>query len=65
LSTRPNGQFAPRSSLELRADNPHLVVVRTFSKTWSRALRLGYAIADPDVVDAMFRRHLALTTSTR
>lgn len=49
------GQFAPRSSLELRADNPHLVVVRTFSKTWSlAALRLGYAIADPDVVDAMF-----------
>ena len=50
------GQFAPRSVLELRADNPHLVVVRTFSKTWSlAALRLGYAIADPEVVDAMFR----------
>lgn len=50
------GQFATWSSTELLADNPHLVVVRTFSKTWSlAALRLGYAIADPEVVDAMFR----------
>jgi len=49
------GQFAPRSAIELRAENPHLVVVRTFSKTWSlAALRLGYAIADPEVVAAMF-----------
>jgi histidinol-phosphate aminotransferase len=50
------GQFAPRSVLELRAENRHLVVVRTFSKTWSlAAMRLGYAIADPEVVEAMFR----------
>jgi len=50
------GQFARWSAAELLADNPHLVVVRTFSKTWSLAgLRLGYAIADPEVVDALFR----------
>ena len=48
------GQFAPSSALELGAvDN--LVVVRTFSKTWSlAALRLGYAIAAPEVVEALF-----------
>ncbi|HVC26385.1 MAG TPA: aminotransferase class I/II-fold pyridoxal phosphate-dependent enzyme, partial [Acidimicrobiales bacterium] len=49
-------QFAPWSAAELLADNAHLVVVRTFSKTWSlAALRLGYAIADAEVVDAMWR----------
>lgn len=50
------GQFAPRSVLERRADHPNLVVVRTFSKTWAlAALRLGYAIADPRVVDSAFQ----------
>ncbi len=50
------GQFARWSASELLPDNPHLVVVRTFSKTWSLAgLRLGYAIADAEVVDALFR----------
>jgi histidinol-phosphate aminotransferase len=49
------GQFAPRSALELSSAHRNLVVVRTFSKTWSlAALRLGYAIADPEVVDALF-----------
>lgn len=51
------GQFAPASALELRrAGVPgaeRLVVVRTFSKTWSMAAcRLGYLVADPEVVDA-------------
>jgi len=50
------GQFAPTSALELlRSGAPgadRLVVVRTFSKTWSMAAcRLGYLIADRDVVD--------------
>ena len=49
------GQFAPRSAIELTSAHRNLVVVRTFSKTWSlAALRLGYAIADPEVVDALF-----------
>jgi histidinol-phosphate aminotransferase len=49
------GQFSSWSALELREGRPDLVVVRTFSKTWSLAgLRLGYAIADPQVVEAMF-----------
>lgn len=51
------GQFAPFSALELlRQGGPdvdRLVVVRTFSKTWSMAAcRLGYLVAHPDVVDA-------------
>jgi histidinol-phosphate aminotransferase len=51
------GQFAPSSALALRRRDPdrtrHVVVVRTFSKTWSMAgARLGYLVADPEVVRA-------------
>jgi histidinol-phosphate aminotransferase len=51
------GQFAPASALELRSAGApraeRLVVVRTFSKTWSMAAcRLGYLVADPEVVQA-------------
>jgi histidinol-phosphate aminotransferase len=51
------GQFAPWSALDLlAADAPgsdRLVVVRTFSKTWSMAAcRLGYLVAAPAVVEA-------------
>ena len=51
------GQFAPTSALELRGIDPdgfrRVVVVRTFSKTWSMAgTRLGYLVADPEVVQA-------------
>lgn len=51
------GQFAPSSALELRRRDPdgtrHVAVVRTFSKTWSMAgARLGYLVADPEVVAA-------------
>ena len=51
------GQFAPVSALELRRPErggaDRLVVVRTFSKTWSMAAcRLGYLVADPEVVEA-------------
>jgi histidinol-phosphate aminotransferase len=47
------GQFAPRSALSLRGDEASagLVVVRTFSKTWSMAAaRLGYLVAAPEIV---------------
>jgi histidinol-phosphate aminotransferase len=51
------GQFAPHSALDLREGRTEgaerLVVVRTFSKTWSMAAcRLGYLVADPEVVRA-------------
>jgi histidinol-phosphate aminotransferase len=49
------GQFAPSSALDLvrrgGTGADRLVVVRTFSKTWSMAgVRLGYLIAAPEVV---------------
>jgi histidinol-phosphate aminotransferase len=48
------GQFAPWSALSLRGPlHPGLVVTRTFSKTWAMAgARLGYLVADPQVVAA-------------
>ena len=51
------GQFAAASALELAAEgapgSDRLVVVRTFSKTWSLAgLRLGYLIGPEEVVEA-------------
>ena len=45
------GQFAPWSAIDDVADDRSLVVVRTFSKTWSMAAaRLGYCVAPPSVV---------------
>jgi histidinol-phosphate aminotransferase len=46
------GQFSSWSALELRGPaHPGLVVTRTFSKTWAMAgARLGYLVADPQVV---------------
>ena len=45
------GQFAPRSAIDEVADDRSLVVVRTFSKTWSMAAaRLGYCVAPGWVV---------------
>ncbi len=51
------GQFAPTTALDLRGPGrpgvDRLVVVRTFSKTWAMAAaRLGYLVADPEVVSA-------------
>jgi histidinol-phosphate aminotransferase len=48
------GQFSPRSAVaEVAPDRP-LVVVRTFSKTWSMAAaRLGYCVAPPAVVEVL------------
>ncbi len=48
------GQFAPRSAVELIEPGRPLVVVRTFSKTWSMAAaRLGYLVGPPDVIEAV------------
>jgi histidinol-phosphate aminotransferase len=51
------GQFAPSSALDLMrrggSGTERLVVVRTFSKTWSMAAcRLGYLVAGAEVVEA-------------
>jgi histidinol-phosphate aminotransferase len=48
------GQFAPRSAIELVEDDRPLVVVRTFSKTWSMAAaRLGYLIGPAEIISAV------------
>jgi histidinol-phosphate aminotransferase len=48
------GQFSRWSALELVDDDTPLVVVRTFSKTWSMAAsRLGYCVAPAPVVQAL------------
>ena len=50
------GQFAPWSALELVGDDVPLVVVRTFSKTWSMAgVRLGYLVGPEAVVDVLYK----------
>jgi histidinol-phosphate aminotransferase len=61
------GEFAPRSALELVRDDGRLVVVRTYSKVWSlAALRLGFAVAPPWVVEQLEQvvlpYHLAVAT---
>ncbi|MDQ3679355.1 MAG: histidinol-phosphate transaminase [Actinomycetota bacterium] len=53
------GQFAPWSALALVGDDVGLVVVRTYSKTWSMAAaRLGYLVGPAPVVAALERRAL-------
>lgn len=48
------GQFSRWSALDLAGPEVPVVVVRTFSKTWSMAAsRLGYCIAPPSVVRAL------------
>jgi histidinol-phosphate aminotransferase len=61
------GEFAPWSALELVRDDRPLVVVRTYSKVWSMAaLRLGFAVAPPWLVDELEKvvlpYHLASAT---
>lgn len=53
------GQFAPWSALGLVAEDAGLLVVRTYSKTWSMAAtRLGYLVGPASVVAELERRAL-------
>jgi len=48
------GQFSPRSAIEQVRDGRPLVVIRTFSKTWSMAAaRLGYVVGPTDLISAV------------
>lgn len=48
--------FAPESALNLLSEFPNLVVVRTFSKSLSLAgMRLGYAVASPELIQVLHR----------
>lgn len=53
------GEFAGAPSAIGRVPSDDVAVVRTFSKAWAMAgLRLGYAVADPDLVVSMAERAL-------
>ncbi len=44
-----------KSAVTLISKNPHLIVIRTMSKAFAFAgARVGYLLADPHVIDAMF-----------
>ncbi len=44
-------EFVGRSLVELRADHPNLIVIRTASKAYALAgLRVGFALARPEVI---------------
>lgn len=48
--------FANQNAVSLVADNPRLIVVRTLSKAYALAgIRLGYALAHPDVIELLDR----------
>lgn len=48
--------FGSESALSLLAEFPNLVVVRTFSKSLSLAgMRLGYAVASPELIHVLHR----------
>ncbi len=50
------GQFSPLSMVPEVASRDNLVVVRTFSKVWSLAgMRIGYAIAAPEVAEVLWK----------
>lgn len=53
------GQWASEAgaaSLALLAEHPNLCLLRTLSKAWGLAgLRVGYAIADPEIAEALRR----------
>lgn len=50
------GQFASWSALDLVGEDVPLVVVRTYSKTWSMAgMRLGYLVGPAEVVKVLER----------
>jgi len=58
-------EFVGRSLLSLRADYPRLIVIRTASKAYALAgLRVGFALARPEVIDTLnpFRSPASVST---
>jgi histidinol-phosphate aminotransferase len=54
-----------RSAVSIALERPRVVVSRTFSKLYGMAgLRLGYAVARPETLEAMRRHRLGLNVNT-
>ncbi|MFT4087364.1 MAG: histidinol-phosphate transaminase [Gordonia sp. (in: high G+C Gram-positive bacteria)] len=52
-------------ALELRREFPNVVVLRTFSKAYGLAgMRVGYAVGDPQVIEALHKVHVPFSVST-
>ncbi|GAA1482397.1 histidinol-phosphate transaminase [Gordonia sinesedis] len=61
---RPDATHA-YDALELRREFPNLVVLRTFSKAYGLAgLRVGYAVADPEIITALGKAHVPFSVSS-
>ncbi|MGB3709521.1 histidinol-phosphate transaminase [Gordonia sp. (in: high G+C Gram-positive bacteria)] len=59
--TRFDGPLA-YDALELRREFPNVVVLRTFSKAYGLAgLRVGYAVGDPEIIEALGKVHVPFT----
>lgn len=58
------GAAAP-NGVALAEGRPNVVVLRTFSKAYGLAgLRIGYAIAEPEIIAALFKVHLPFAVNT-
>ncbi|MFT4042865.1 MAG: histidinol-phosphate transaminase [Gordonia sp. (in: high G+C Gram-positive bacteria)] len=61
---RPSAQQR-YDAIELRREFPNLVVLRTFSKAYGLAgLRVGYAIGDPSVIEALGKAHVPFSVNS-
>ncbi|WP_040509876.1 pyridoxal phosphate-dependent aminotransferase [Gordonia soli] len=61
---RPSPEQA-YDALELRREFRNLVILRTFSKAYGLAgLRVGYAVGDPQVIEALNKVHVPFSVST-
>ena len=61
---RPS-QTQAYDAIELHREYPNLVVLRTFSKAYGLAgLRVGYAIAHPEVITALGKAHVPFSVNS-
>ncbi|MDV6260925.1 histidinol-phosphate transaminase [Rhodococcoides yunnanense] len=63
--TRPAADGDHVDGVELARGRRNVIVLRTFSKAYGLAgLRVGYAVADPDVITALSKVRIAFAVST-
>ncbi|WP_415972177.1 histidinol-phosphate transaminase [Rhodococcus sp. 077-4] len=63
--TRPDAAGNHTDGVELARGRRNVIVLRTFSKAYGLAgLRVGYAVADPEVITALSKVRIAFAVST-